>query len=1176
MAQEAPDWARDDPPVQVAQAPDWARDPIPAPPPRPTSPEPPDWAQTIAPAPPEEKPTETTGTMPGVLEAAGQGFGAGIRGVGQSIQSVGGAKPTAQEDSPAAQPLEWGDVTSPYSKLAPKLAYGFAKSSPTIAGGVLGAGAGMLTPIPGGALAGGALGAGVGSVAQTLGPVFADELKRSPNDPNGAWDRAVKQATVSGLFSGASWAAFPLGQALGPAKQILFQALGVQPGLAMAERGTQNILAGRDTMEGMGEAYAQGAVATAIPAAGHALVSKAFGRPSTAAPRSLNPNEDAVLSRMGEPENNRSWIPSFNRLYTMVKDDLNPIREVRNILNEGNPALAAERDPYILARLTRGSYGKAEHMLEHATFDPISGTNVGKGLRQILDPVKDDLEGFRAYMLARRAVELDAQGIQTGIPIPEAHNVLHQGHNQYAPIFSEFRLYQKHLLDYLVKSGVVSREARDAMETAHKDYVPFYRLMEDSGQDTGHPGTSMRVRNPIQGIRGSERQILDPIESTIKNTYLYVSLADKNLALQALEDLAHSSPRGTEYLEPVSKTVRPITVTPEETARAVNKMPGAALTGTPDEFTIFRPNAFRPAPDEIAIFRDGQRHVYRTDPYLAAAVNGLDREAIGTLTKLIAAPARWLRAGATLSPEFIARNPIRDQFSAFVFSALGRGYVPFYDFIKGLGSVLRKDEGYQSWLKSGGANSAMVSIDRNYVENLVQRMKDPTFLGTVKNVAGSPMELLRATSELAENATRVGEHKRLMARGETPQAAGFASREITLDFQRIGSKMRAMNAIVAFFNAQAEGVDRAFRSLGTQPGRFLMTVGAGITLPSWYLWQANKDDPRMKEIPRWEKDLFWIIPTDKWEPVSEKDAKRAPPGYTRQRQDGSWEINNGNIWRVPKPFELGVIFGSVPERILDAYYQKDPNAFKGIGGTLKQAFIPNYYPQIALPAIEQFANRSLFTDRPLIPKYLQDMMPQYQANPYTTDTAKLIGNFIAKIPGLQESSIASPIMVENYIRAWTGGLGKHALDGSDYILRTAGLVPSRVEPTPTNADRVLLKAFAVRFPEAGANSVQDFYEEYERRAKVKSTSRYLTKTGEAEQGQALLRDNVIATADTLHRAIGTQLKLVRDVYRNPKMSPEEKRKFIDLSYMQVIKMAQTGNLIFKQTKDAFLERQKEP
>jgi hypothetical protein len=43
-------------------------------------------------------------------------------------------------------------------------------------------------------------------------------------------------------------------------------------------------------------------------------------------------------------------------------------------------------------------------------------------------------------------------------------------------------------------------------------------------------------------------------------------------------------------------------------------------------------------------------------------------------TRMVSIPARTLRAGAVLAPEFIARNPVRDQFTALAFSE--HGYPP--------------------------------------------------------------------------------------------------------------------------------------------------------------------------------------------------------------------------------------------------------------------------------------------------------------------------------------------------------------------------------------------------------------------------------------------------------------------------------------------------------------------
>jgi hypothetical protein len=226
--------------------------------------------------------------MPGTLQAFWDGLRAGSRQVAQSVQSLSGQPTIEAQDSPAAAPLGWSDLASP-SGIAPRIAYQFAQSYPTLAGGVAGGVVlGRIGALAGpegaaaGALIGGGLGAAALSAAQTLGPVYAAELQRNPNDPEGAWNRAWRQAEISGAFSGAAWAAFPARFFQSPVKQLVFQIFGVQPALTVGHRVTSNIAEGRPAIEGLGEAYGQGVVGTAIPALGHGIVRTSLPKDTSA------------------------------------------------------------------------------------------------------------------------------------------------------------------------------------------------------------------------------------------------------------------------------------------------------------------------------------------------------------------------------------------------------------------------------------------------------------------------------------------------------------------------------------------------------------------------------------------------------------------------------------------------------------------------------------------------------------------------------------------------------------------------------------------------------------------------------------------------------------------------------------------------------------------------------
>jgi hypothetical protein len=176
----------------------------------------------------------------------------------ERAQTGGFIPPTVATESPAAASFAWSDLTRPVGQLAPKIAYRFGRSSPTLAAGVAGGviGGAIGTPAgpegtAAGALIGGSLGAAALSAAQSLGPAYAAELQKAPNDPEGAWRRAWEQAAISGAFSGAAWAPFPARFFEGPVRQLVFQSFGVQPAVAVAEKATCNIVEGKPAQEGL-------------------------------------------------------------------------------------------------------------------------------------------------------------------------------------------------------------------------------------------------------------------------------------------------------------------------------------------------------------------------------------------------------------------------------------------------------------------------------------------------------------------------------------------------------------------------------------------------------------------------------------------------------------------------------------------------------------------------------------------------------------------------------------------------------------------------------------------------------------------------------------------------------------------------------------------------------------
>ena len=112
--------------------------------------------------------------------------------------------------------------------------------------------------------------------------------------------------------------------------------------------------------------------------------------------------------------------------------------------------------------------------------------------------------------------------------------------------------------------------------------------------------------------------------------------------------------------------------------------------------------------------------------------------------------------------------------------------------------------------------------------------------------------------------------------------------------------------------------------------------------------------------------------------------------------------------------------------------------------------------------------------------------------PQTSDTAQAIGKVVRGVIG-DKSTLGSPIIIDNYIRQWTGGLGKHVTDMLDYGVFRAKDAP--VRPSWSAADVPLLKAFVARFPSSDAEAIKQFYDTYEERKMAAAGIKNLQKKG---------------------------------------------------------------------------------
>ncbi len=898
---------------------------------------------------------------------------------------------------------------------------------------------------------------------------------------------------------------------------------------------------------------------------------------------------------------------TFSDFLRAVVEDIYPLREALEVMRNGEDVPAVENF-YTLAATEVASSAKALHFVEYGTRDFKTWERTGESLREIIDPSynpnapirgklkhafslrdrninRDDIDYF---MLAKRTVELNRRGIKTGAEdVPGGKTV--EKAKAFIREHPELEDVQRRIVDwsqrgglkFLKDSGMLSQKAFDLMVLMGKDYAPLERVFDAPVQLRGVSGKARQATNPIRRLIGDERPIESPLMTLMKNTYIQVQQAERNAVAKAFVEFIEKHPEtGSQFAVKVKPKVRKFSLTDKERNALLDKIlreeefkPSDEQLGILDsilehEFAMFRKDAFRPKKDHISVWRDGVREEWKVTPEIYEVFrfqeSGSVNRFLDIMSRIAQAPARSLRAGAVLNIPFTVKNVNRDQLMQFIVS--DSGYIPYVGYMNGIFHAMKRGERFQDWLFSGGPMSAVVSLDRNYLQqNIREIMEGTNLMGSVKNVVRHPVESMKIMTELSEYGTRIGEFDAAMKEGrlagvpmlgkdkpktkENILQAGFESRK-ALDFSRAGTMAREYNKYVSFFKVWIQGTDVLARTFKQHPIRTMLRAFTTITLPSLTFWWWNHDKDWYKETAQYIKDLAILIPI----------------GGTPDKPD--------IVYAHPRPFEIGILFGAVPEHIAESM-SGDPEAMKNLDDTLFRGFGGPVFPQAVLPFMESYFNWQTFADRPLIPRRLEGALPFAQSKPYTTEVSKAISNLIAHVPFVGERSAPSPITIDHFIRSWSGGGGQMILQLSDKALRAANILPDPPRPADTLADNIFLRGLVVRYPSMSSESVNRFYEKYKENEIYIKTKRILESEGDYESSFDLQNrePHRFFNVSNIKDAVDGIAAVVRQITNLPDsvMDKDEKRQTLDLLFIDRAFAARRGlqilDAIEKQKRD---------
>lgn len=819
--------------------------------------------------------------------------------------------------------------------------------------------------------------------------------------------------------------------------------------------------------------------------------------------------------------------------------------------------LPAEQSGYVAARLSTGTSSALFAMLHYGA--PRWGQNMlemvpgSKGLLQILDPVKGDLRNFFGWMVGRRARRLLGEGREHNFT-PEQVSRLEALHRpEYDAVAREFDQYKKAVLDMAEQAGLIDATTRPAWDMA--DWIPFYRVAEGVAKGPGGRKGLSHQTSGIRRLRGGEQALGDPLSNIVQNFAHLLDASLKNHALrQTLTNLLTAPDNGVLVPLPRTEWTRAI-VSRADIRRALEEagtdpdvldsIPKEAWKGFEQMWAVQPPKGS----DVIRVMDAGKAHYFRVlDPLLLRSMTAVNQESLGGVVGLMRAFKRILTATVTATPDFILRNFIRDALHAWTINE--HGFRVGIDSLRGAVKTLRESGGLRDMMMGGASfmGGYINAGDPGEVARSVRRALHtkgygPRRSGVIDSVQGL-WERWRGIGDALENANREAVYEStLRATGSKTEAAFQAKDLMDYSMQGNWTLFRFFADVLPFFNARLQGMYKLGRS-GAVPlpklaRRAVLARGSMIMLASLALLALNLDEDEYEALEDWDKDTYWHF----W----------LPDG-----QGGKEHV------RLPKPFEVGLLYGTVPERMARSLLGRDDaeRSFQRFLWALRDTMAFDPIPQVVRPGMEVWANMDLFTRRPIEGLADEGKLPQARFDERTSDTMRLIGRYASDATGV------SPKQMEHLWRGYLGSLGMYALGASDLAVRWAQGAPElparRVDQIP------VVKSFVRESPALGTRYQTELYEAWREVDQLYRTVReYRREDDEAAAAELFKENKEKLEARPALKVATDRLKKIRaeedQVMRSRKMTPEAKRARLD-------ELTKIRNLTAKETMTKVGER----
>lgn len=816
----------------------------------------------------------------------------------------------------------------------------------------------------------------------------------------------------------------------------------------------------------------------------------------------------------------------------------------------------ASMSAYKMARMTTNLSSTMAAVLRHGPLEYSNGgfkvrDGFDGGFEAIFADLADRrlLKAWKGWAVANRAARLAKEGRENNMTAADIALLkdLDKQYPEFREVLKKWTAFNKAMLDMAEQTGLLDPDARALFES--DDYVPFYRAMDDTPTGPFNKRGLANQRSGINRLKGGETEVNDLIDNMVRNMTHLVDASMKNVAAKRiLRTIKTAGLDDGSVIMKVPHDAVPVSVTPEEAAQALENI-GVQVQGMSKQqhdqwlklFTMRPPKD----PDVVSVMVGGKAQYFKVnDPLLLASMTSLGAERVHWLVSMLGYPKRWLTTGITSTPGFMLRNFIRDSMHGWVVS--GENFTPGIDGFKGAIRSYREDTALVSIMAAGGGSGGFFRTQSRDVAKMMS-----SAVNGKKSVIDSPKkawEWWRKVGQATENANRIAIYDSVLKDTGDVSEAAFQALDI-MDFSMRGDSkvVQFLIGTIPFLNARMQGLYRLGRGMKEKPKAFMLRGGL-ITAATMLLYSMNSDDDRYDDLPEWEKDAYYHIFLDKIFPAEALEAAGIKADEVHVR--------------MPKPFEVGALFSTIPERATRLAQGKDDISKYGdrMWSMVRDTFAVDL-PQFVKPLAEQWANEVTFTGSPIVPERMKDLAPEAQYDARTSELAKQIGDALPDFMGKAKS----PKRIEAAVRAFFGSYGVYVMGIADEMLDP--IVDNPVEPDMRADQMPEIGSFIRQQPYRSTRFISEFYDLKREIEAVAKTYKQYRSQGQIDDAKDLMADGgnkKVAMAGWMRRKAKQMSginKNIRAVEESRSLSSSQKREQID-------KLSENRNELAKQVVNA--------